>query len=255
MSREHTTHSTAHREIGDPGTGAGLLLVAHGTRDPRGGRVLRRLAHAVGRTLGTTVRTANVDVVGPAVSEALRGMDGRVVVVPAFLAAGYHVRTDLPAQLAESGHEAEVVVAEPLGPAPELARAMLRRLREAGWCPGDPVVFAAAGSSDERALEDVNRAADLLGRLVHPGGKALRATYVTSAHPRTAEVCAAGSGGEFVAPYLLAPGLFHRWLRETHSRATAEPLAGAPEVVELIARRYLDACRADPARASTVPWS
>ena len=34
--------------------------------------------------------------------DAVAGLDGAVV-VPAFLASGYHVRTDLPAQLAASG--------------------------------------------------------------------------------------------------------------------------------------------------------
>ncbi|SFE38361.1 Sirohydrochlorin ferrochelatase [Actinopolyspora alba] len=232
---------------------ATLLLVAHGTRDPRGGRVIRQLAHTAGGRLGVPVRTANVDVVGPTVAEALRGVSGRVVAVPAFLASGYHVRTDLPGQLADSGHDTEVRVTEPVGPAPELARVMLHRLREAGWRPGDPVVFAAAGSSDEHALGDVDRAAGLLGELIRPGGAPLPATYITSARPRTSEVCARGGGGEFVAPYLLAPGLFHRWLREMPSKAVAEPLGSHSEVAGLIVRRYLDACRGDPARSAVAP--
>ncbi|SDK80570.1 Sirohydrochlorin ferrochelatase [Actinopolyspora mzabensis] len=232
---------------------ATLLLVAHGTRDPRGGRVIRQLAHTAGSRLGVPVRTANVDVVGPTVAEALRGVNGRVVAVPAFLASGYHVRTDLPGQLAESAHEAEVRVTDPLGPAPELARVMLHRLWEVGWRPGEPVVFAAAGSSDEHALGDVDRAAGLLGELVRPQGEPLPATYITSARPRTSEVCARGGGGEFLAPYLLAPGLFHRWLREMPSRAVAGTLGGHSEVAGLIVRRYLETCRGGPARAAMGP--
>src|SRR5690606_5427827 len=143
--------------------GPSRRLVAHGTRAPGGPRVIDRLAAAAAARLEVPVRVAYVDVIGPTVVEALRGLDGPVVALPAFLAAGYHVRTDLPEQVAASGRR-DVVVGRSLGPAPELAAVMLERLRAAGWRPGARVVFAAAGSSDERALADVRIAARLLGR-------------------------------------------------------------------------------------------
>ncbi|WP_438388934.1 sirohydrochlorin chelatase [Actinopolyspora saharensis] len=219
-----------------------LLLVAHGSRDPRGGRTVERLTAAASEALGVTGRMANVDVTGPTVAEALDGLAGPVVAVPAFLASGYHVRTDLPAQLEQHGRT-DVTVTEPLGPAEELAEVMLRRLEQAGRRPGDPVVFAAAGSADAGALAEVEGMAASLGRLVHPEGKALEPTYITATRPRTAEVCAAGGHGPrtFLAPYLLAPGLFHRWLTEMPSAGVAAPLGDDREVVRLITRRYRSA--------------
>lgn len=211
-----------------------LLLVAHGTRDPGGPRVIDRLAAAAAARLEVPVRVAYVDVIGPTVVEALRGLDGPVVALPAFLAAGYHVRTDLPEQVAASGRR-DVVVGRSLGPAPELAAVMLERLRAAGWRPGARVVFAAAGSSDERALADVRIAARLLGRHC---GQRLVPSYVSTASPNTAEVC---RPGDVIAPYLLAPGLFHRRLAELPAAGVAAPIGDHPAVVDVLARRYREA--------------
>ncbi|WP_190813607.1 sirohydrochlorin chelatase [Saccharopolyspora pogona] len=213
-----------------------LLLVAHGTRDPAGPRVVERLAGAAADRLRVPVHVAYVDVIGPTVAAALSEVDGPVVALPAFLAAGYHVRTDLPEQIAASGRE-DVVVSAPLGPASEIIEAMLRRLVAAGWQPGDRVVFAAAGSSDERALSDVRAAARMLGRRV---GRWLTPSYVTTASPATADVC---GPADYIAPYLLAPGLFHRRLAELPAAGVAEPIGAHPDVIDLMARRYRLAVR------------
>ncbi|MEU6133058.1 sirohydrochlorin chelatase [Saccharopolyspora sp. NPDC047091] len=227
-----------------------LLLVAHGTRDPAGPPVVDRIAAAVAERAGIAVRTAYVDVIGPTVAEALHGLDGPVVAVPAFLAAGYHVRVDLPAQLAAAGR-ADVTTTAPLGPAPELAAVLLRRLRTVGWRPGAEVVFAAAGSTDPRALADVRAAARLLGARC---GRVLRPSYVTTAEPRTERVCAEPGPDRFVAPYLLAPGAFHRRLAALPVRGVAEPIGAHPLVVDLVLRRYRAALRAvsGPVRAGAV---
>src|SRR5262249_4910368 len=123
------------------------------------------------------------DVHGPTVAETLSGVDGPAVIVPAFLAAGYHVRVDVPRQAAESGH-ADVSLAAPLGPDPRVISAMLDRLRVAGGRAGDTVVMAAAGSTDARANRAVARAAEPLSRRT---GSAVEVGYLT-AEPRLAEV-------------------------------------------------------------------
>lgn len=208
-----------------------LLLVAHGTRAPEGPRVIERLAEAAAEHLRIPVSVGYVDVIGPTVAEALANIDGPVAAVPAFLAAGYHVRTDLPAQIAASGRD-DVSITEPLGPAAEITEAMLDRLSEAGWTPGCRVRFAAAGSSDERALADVRGAAALLGERC---GQWLTPSYVTTAAPATEDVCRAE---DFIAPYLLAPGQFHRRLAGLAVAGVAEPIGAHRAVVELIGRRY-----------------
>ncbi|MDI2028007.1 CbiX/SirB N-terminal domain-containing protein [Saccharopolyspora sp. TS4A08] len=213
-----------------------LLLVAHGTRDPGGPRVIEHLAEAAAHRLDVPVHVGYVDVIGPTVAEALEQVPGPVVALPAFLAAGYHVRTDLPEQVATTDRR-DVTITEPLGPAREITEALRDRLTEAGWRPGHRVLFSAAGSSDERALADVRAAARRLGRAC---GQWLNPSYVTTAAPATEEI---HQPGDFVAPYLLAPGLFHRRLAALPVAGVAEPIGVHPAVVELIARRYRAAAR------------
>src|SRR3954463_10121866 len=121
-----------------------LVLVAHGTRDPRGAVVVEEVAALVRARLGDVpVEVAYADVRQPDVTAVLRGVSGPVVVVPAFLAAGYHVRVDVPQQIAAAGN-GDGGGTEPIGSA--LLPVVRERLREAGWRPGDAVVLAAAGS-------------------------------------------------------------------------------------------------------------
>lgn len=212
-----------------------LLLVAHGTRDPAGPREIGRMADAVADRLPEVdVRVGYVDVIGPAVADVLRATSGPVVVVPAFLASGYHVRTDLPSQINASGRGAEVSVSPALGPDAAVTEAMWERLKAAGWKRGDRVVFSAAGSSDSHALAEVRAASHSLGRRC---GQTLSPSYVGTARPLTAERCD-GSGRTFVAPYLLAPGLFHRRLVDLPVTAVADPIGAHPHVVDLIVGRY-----------------
>uniref|UniRef100_UPI000A3DB9ED sirohydrochlorin chelatase n=1 Tax=Nocardia acidivorans TaxID=404580 RepID=UPI000A3DB9ED len=144
-----------------------LILVAHGTRSRRGVEMIAALAEAVaaevvaqarGWETGATdfmswvhaetgagaafgaasapltegvvprVRTAFVDVLGPSPAEVLRDMeDVPAVVVPAFLASGYHVYQDVPREVAASGREA-VAVTRAMGPDPAVAAVMRMRL-------------------------------------------------------------------------------------------------------------------------------
>ncbi|PXY19901.1 cobalamin biosynthesis protein CbiX [Prauserella coralliicola] len=218
-----------------------IVLVAHGTRDPAGSKVTEELAALV-RSRGAEVEIAYADVRQPDVTTVLDSVRGPAVVVPAFLAAGYHVRVDIPAQVAAS-RNGDVVVAEAFGPAPELLDALTDRLRQAGRRPGDAVVLAAAGSSDERARGDVATAAhSLAGRLRTP----VRVGYAATARPSVAEVVAAAhSEGRrvAVASWLLAPGLFQRRVTDAAADVTAEPLGAHPAVAALVLRRYREALR------------
>ena len=81
-----------------------ILLVAHGTRDDSGLAEIGRIADGVrARFPLAHVEIAYVDVLGPSISDVLLVTPGPVVVVPLFLAAGYHVRHDVPAGVAASG--------------------------------------------------------------------------------------------------------------------------------------------------------
>ncbi|WP_067660140.1 sirohydrochlorin chelatase [Nocardia harenae] len=217
-----------------------LVLVAHGTRSTRGVQMIAALAEAVAAEAGAPrVRTAFVDVLGPSPAEVLRDLDSEAaVLVPAFLASGYHVYQDVPREVAESGHRA-VTVTPAMGPDAALARVMVLRLRAAGWRRGDAVVLAAAGSSDARARGDVRRAAGLLAEQLRVP---VRIAYVATGTPRVPEVVAelraAGAERVVVASYLLAHGLFHQRLHEAGADAVAEPIGVHPAVVRLILARY-----------------
>lgn len=244
------------------------LLVAHGTRNPRGVALIGDLAAAMSARLGQLgyddeVRVAFVDVLGPTPSEVLRTLpdDEPVTVVPAFLARGYHVRADLPAHLTEAAHS-RAVLTPALGPSPLLAEAMVARLTEAGYRRGDAVVLAAAGSSDPAAVADVETAAadlsSLLGVPVTIGFAAPPASG--SAYPGVPQAVSAarrrpaqdrprssltGRRGMFrgrparvaVASFLLADGLFQRRLADSGAEIVAAPLGLHPRVVDLACTR------------------
>jgi sirohydrochlorin cobaltochelatase len=84
----------------------GLLLFAHGARDPRWAEPFEEVARRVLlRDPSVAVQLAFLEFMSPSLREAgaalaLAGCD-RVDVVPLFLGAGGHVRKDLPVLLAE----------------------------------------------------------------------------------------------------------------------------------------------------------
>ncbi|MDV6013849.1 sirohydrochlorin chelatase [Haloechinothrix sp. LS1_15] len=230
-----------------------LVLVAHGSRDPAGARAITALAREVRRRIDPVgVRVAYADVRAPSVTDVLAeaAWDGEgAVVVPAFLGSGYHVRADIPAQIAASGHD-RALLAAPVGPAPELVGVLLDRLAAVGYRAGDRVVLAAAGSSDPRALASTHDMAYLLATRL---GTPVRIGYAATARPPIAELVRQerGRGRVAVASWLLAPGLFQRALAACEADAVADPLCALPpggavdipsRLVEVIERRYRAAC-------------
>ena len=83
----------------------GLILLAHGARDPAWATPFEAVAERVReRAPETRVRLAFLELMTPsledAASELARLGCQRIDVVPAFLGTGGHVRRDVPAQLA-----------------------------------------------------------------------------------------------------------------------------------------------------------
>ncbi|MDQ4010352.1 MAG: sirohydrochlorin chelatase [Actinomycetota bacterium] len=214
-----------------------VVVAAHGTRDPAGVVVARQLVSALRvRLPGRPVLLSFVDVLDPGVRDVVAGARGPVTVVPTFLASGYHVRTDVPREVAATGRR-DVTVTAALGPHPLLVDAMANRLRAAGWRRGDAVVLAAAGSSDRRAVADVRAAAAALSGEV---GRRVRVGFIATGAPRVAPLVAglraAGEPRVAVAAWLLAPGLFHRRLAEAGADVVAAPLGAHPGVVDRLAQ-------------------
>lgn len=214
------------------------ILVAHGTRKPEGVAMIGDLAERVGDTLGRQVRTAFVDVLGPSPADVLASVGGTAVLVPAFLASGYHVHVDIPAFVAASGHP-DVLVTDALGPSPQMVRVLTDRLIESGWRVGDSVVMAAAGTSDVGAQRDLRITAAMLSAAI---GDRVELAYAATGEPRVADAVTAlrdrGARRVIVASYLLADGLFQERLRASGADAVTAPLGVHAGVVRLVASRF-----------------
>jgi sirohydrochlorin ferrochelatase len=238
---------------------AALVAASHGTSHPDGQRAVAALVRAVAETAPQlTVSQAFVDVQQPEVRRTLSAVDqGRdAVVVPLLLSAGYHVRVDL-ARDARENLDRRVTIAEALGPDRRLTDLLARRLDEAGLLPDDLVVLAAAGSSDQRAVDDCQVvAADLAAVL----GRPVTAGFISAALPRLADAVAqvrsagAANARVVVACYLLAPGYFSGLAGEAGADLVSEPLLAADrevprELVQVILERYRAACNADVSAA------
>ena len=214
-----------------------LILAAHGTRRPGGVAMIGDLAANVSALVERTVQVAFVDVLGPTPSEVLSSAGRPAVVVPAFLARGYHVRTDLPAHVAASGHP-NVTVTPALGPSREIAQIVAQQLVKSGWRPGDSVILAAAGTSDPRARADLRITAAQVSALtrssVDLGFAATGAPHVCEAVERARR----RGRRVVVASYLLADGLFHEVLRASGADIVTRPLGTHPELARVIASRF-----------------
>jgi sirohydrochlorin ferrochelatase len=209
-----------------------LLIAAHGTRSVAGQTTIRRLVEAVGDhhpDIPTAV--GYLDVLQPTFASALAAIAGPVVVVPALLSVGVHVRTDIPDAVASRG---DVQVARHLGPSPLLVDALIDRLREAG--SAGPVTLVATGSSDSNAARELLETAEDLESV-------LGRTVFTANLGEDAAI----EPGSDVATYVLAEGLFYDKAAALARGVVTAPLGAHPAVVELIWRRYDEALGRDPA--------
>ena len=218
-----------------------LILAAHGTRRPGGVAMIGDLAAQVSALLERRVQVAFVDVLGPTPTEVLSraAASGRpAIVVPAFLSRGYHVRSDLPAHVAASGHP-NVIVTPALGPSGEVARIVAHQLAQSGWRLGDSVVLGAAGTTDSRARADLHIAATALSALV---GSRVRLGFAATGDPDVDDAVADarrdGARRVVVASYLLADGLFQERLRACGADRVSQPLGTHPGLAGLIANRF-----------------
>ncbi|MGW0733776.1 sirohydrochlorin chelatase [Streptomyces sp. NPDC002851] len=229
-----------------------LVLVAHGSRDPRTlATVTALLDRLRAQRPGLPVRLGHIELNEPLLGDTLRDLDpGRAVLVPLLLSRGYHIKQDLPEAAAAAPH-LETRIAAPLGPHPLLAEALHARLVEAGWPGGrlpEPVrrrsgiVLAAAGSSDPEGIADTRRTAAALARRL---GVPVKPAYASAAAPTVPEavrtLAARGRDRVAVASYFTAPGRFAAESAAAAPWLASAPLGTHPAVVRLLLRRYDDA--------------
>jgi sirohydrochlorin ferrochelatase len=258
MPKRGVPGGSSPRELAEPEQGQqALVLVAHGSADPRAaatiGELIRLVAHrAAERGLGVPApHAAYLGHAAPSVPQVMRALepDVPVTVLPLLLTAAYHSKTDIPRLLARVGAGRRFTFGEPLGPHPLLLRALERRLPEVafGERAETGVVLAAAGSSDPEANATVARlAAQWQARA---GWYAVRAAYVSAVGPDPAaavtQLREAGARRVVVASYLLAPGLFADRIRDASlaagAAAVAPVLGASPEVADVVLDRYQEA--------------
>ncbi|MGC5021558.1 sirohydrochlorin chelatase [Micromonospora sp. DT47] len=241
------------------GGGAGrttpVVLVAHGSRDPRAAEATRALARAVEAARpGTPVLPSWLDHTEPGPTEVLRALAAAghhaAVLVPLLLTAAYHRRVDIPAAVAaarDAAPELTVRITDVLGPAdgtvaPGLLAGLRRRLAEAEPSGVDALVLAAAGTRDPRARGSVGRVAAALGdQFAVPCRVAYASAAPSAAGAAVARLRATGARRVAVSAYFLAPGLFHDAVvaaaRDAGAVAVSGPLTDAPELADLVLRR------------------
>lgn len=245
-----------------------LLLVAHGSRDPRARLTVTALLDLV-RALrpGLDVRLGHIELNEPGLDETLCGLpaDGGpgAVLVPLLLSRGYHVKHDIPAAAAAAApaHPGEarprgpLRLAAPLGPHPLLIEALHSRLTEAGWpagpaAEGHGVVLAAAGSRDPDSAVDTRRTAGLLARRL--GVPVVPAYAAPTEHTPTTmpaalrALAARGVRHAAVASYFTAPGRFATQVADAAPWLAAAPLGAHPALAALLLHRYDQARSATP---------
>jgi sirohydrochlorin ferrochelatase len=243
-----------------------LLVVAHGSRDPRHAATVHTLVERVReRRPGLRVETAFLEFNVPSVTGVLESLAAEgvrdVIAQPLLLTRAFHAKADIPAVLRRAPSVLRIRTAEVLGPDPLLLTALERRLYEAGLTPADKpttgVVLASAGSTDPEAIAVI---ADIAREWRHTGWCAVRPAFASASLPRTEdavrELRAAGCARVAVAPYVLAPGRLPDRIAAGAASADvlADVLGPAPEVARLLLSRY-DAARAAATAGLRAPRS
>ncbi|HJC29427.1 MAG TPA: sirohydrochlorin chelatase [Candidatus Dietzia intestinipullorum] len=218
-----------------------LLLVAHGTRSATGRRELSRVLLETRKRLAVDCRMAWVDIQTPGPDRVLADAVPTVV-VPLFLARGYHVVEDVAGACRRA--PGPVSLTPHLGEEPEVVRALVQRLAEAGGTGAfgaDAVVLGAAGSSDADSVSETHALASTLsGVLGVPVTGAFASASTPTVPEAVADLRAQGHGRIAVLTHLLAPGFFADRLAAAGADITTPPLGAHPELIDLVVRRYAE---------------
>ncbi|MEU7058635.1 sirohydrochlorin chelatase [Streptomyces sp. NPDC046197] len=235
-----------------------LVLVAHGSRDPRAlstvGALRERIRELRPRL---SVHLGHIELSEPLLTDTLAGLDGaEAVLVPLLLGRGHHVKRDIPEAAAAA--PARTRVAAPLGPHPLLVETLYARLVEAGWRtrPGDAarradgVVLASAGSRDPDSRADTRRIAQLLAERL---GVPVVSAYASAARPTVPAalraLAARGRHRVAIASCFTAPGRFATQSVQCAPWIASAPLGDHPALARLVLHRY-DEALTTPATAA-----
>ncbi|WP_327267860.1 sirohydrochlorin chelatase [Streptomyces sp. NBC_01218] len=248
-----------------------LLVVAHGSRDPRHAATVHALTARV-RSLrpGLRVETGFLEFNAPSVPRILERLNAEaagstsgateVVALPLLLTRAFHAKTDIPSVLREARSRLprlRIRQAGVLGPSPLLLTALEQRLYEAGLTAADKrstgLVLASAGSTDPEAIAVI---AEIARELRHTGWCAVQPAFASASSsagfPPTGDAVRAlraeGVSRVAVAPYVVAPGRLPDRIvagaAEARADVLSEVLGASPALARLLLRRYDEALTA-----------
>jgi sirohydrochlorin cobaltochelatase len=253
---------------GKKGAGPALLVVGHGSRDPRGAREFHELVALVKERDPTlTVEGGFIELSRPPISECVSRLvqNGarKVAAVPLMLLAAGHAKDDIPATLVRekmSHPGIEFGYGRALGIRPELLELMDERISVA--VPEDEreetaVLVVGRGSSDPDANSDLTK----VSRLFYEGRPypMVETAYVSMTPPNVSEglerLKKLGARRIVVFSYFLFTGILEERIRgQSEEFAAANPevtisYAGYfgphEKVVGLLMERYQEAVRGD----------
>jgi sirohydrochlorin cobaltochelatase len=248
---------------GDPA----LLVVGHGSRDPRGAQEFHELLALLrARDAGLKVEGGFIELSRPPISECVERLVGagarEISAVPLMLLAAGHAKDDIPATLVRekmSHPEVNFHYGRALGIRPELLELMDERV--SAGVPEDErektaVLVVGRGSSDPDANSDLAK----IARLFYEGRPypVVETAFVSLAPPSVPEALERcerlGARRVVVFSYFLFTGVLEERIREQSERFAAESglevrYAGyfGPDarVADLVLERYREACSGD----------
>jgi len=237
-------------------TAPSLVLLGHGSPDPRVPQVSRQIRDGLlDIRPELDVHLAFLDHGGPAGMPVINRLVSQgvqeIVLVPLLLSEAFTAPSAVPALVAQAdaAHpDLRVTASRPVGPEAQLLSIIDRRLRDALRARRvrelDGLVFAAAGSTDVRSNALVARRARQWSS--HHKLPCVVA-FATGPGPSTAEAIrtlrSQGRRHIAVGSWFLAPGLRYTHQAEIALEAGAvavsAPMGGEPEIAEVVLTRYL----------------
>ncbi len=244
----------------------GVVLLSHGSPDPRSRLANDLLSRRVGHRLNAAVSLASLDHDKARLDGAIAYLSTlgitEIVVVPLLLNVGYHATTDVPeaterVKVAYPG--VKLWLAHPVGADAHLLNGLDAVLKVSGYRPAPEigVVLASAGSAHESAR--ARHAALALEWRSHGwGGSAV--AFIAGPGPRVSDAVATLRKSQLdtivVSPFVIAPGvLSHRIARETRAvgaTAIAGTLHSCDATVDVVCKRVEAALLTEPVSMSAL---
>lgn len=207
-------------------TSCGVLVIGHGTRDPRGvAEFLETTRLLAARLAPLPVEPAFLELAQPTIAEGWRRLVARgpssVLVSPLLLFAAGHAKRDIPAAVAEAASEFPAMtfrLVPHLGCHPALIERSADRVRAAlanSPCRVEDclLVVAGRGSRDSEATAETEQYARLVATRL--GAPEVRVGFLAMAEPRLTAVLDEAATSRFPSIVVLPHLLFHGELLTT----------------------------------------